>query len=54
MADLERNIVLKPEMVLRLGSLTKQFTATAIMLLWDEGKLAVADDITKFLPSARP
>jgi D-alanyl-D-alanine carboxypeptidase len=50
MADLERNIVLKPEMVLRLGSMTKQFTAAAIMLLSDEGKLAVTDDITKFLP----
>lgn len=50
MADLERNIPLRPEMVLRLGSLTKQFTAAAIMLLADEGKLAVIDEITIFLP----
>lgn len=37
-------------MVFRLGSMTKPFTAAAIMLLADEGKLDVTDDITRFLP----
>lgn len=50
MADLERNISLQPDMVFRLGSLTKQFTAVAVMMLADEGKLAVTDEITRFLP----
>ena len=50
LADVERRIALKPESVMRLGSLTKQFTAVAIMRLVDESGLAVSDDITKFLP----
>ena len=34
----------------RIGSVTKQFTSAAIMMLAEEGKLAVSDPITKFLP----
>ncbi|WP_198120327.1 serine hydrolase domain-containing protein [Massilia rhizosphaerae] len=34
----------------RLGSMTKQFTAVAILMLADDGKLALSDDITRFLP----
>jgi len=41
---------MRPEMVLRLGSITKQFTAVAILMLLDEGKLALSDDITRFFP----
>jgi CubicO group peptidase (beta-lactamase class C family) len=50
MAEVARQVPMTPEMSLRPGSITKQFTATAIMMLADEGKLAVSDDITKFLP----
>ena len=50
MANLEHGIRLSPEMVFRLGSITKQFTATAIMLLQQQGKLSVHDPITKYLP----
>jgi len=50
MADLARKLALRPEATLRLGSITKQFTAVAIMILADEGKLAVSDPITRFLP----
>src|SRR5262245_19182408 len=49
LADLEKNIPITPEMVFRLGSVTKQFTATAIMMLAEQGKLSVKDDITKYL-----
>ncbi|MDP9130809.1 MAG: beta-lactamase family protein, partial [Candidatus Binatota bacterium] len=49
-ANLERKIPLEPEMTFRIGSVTKQFTAAAIMLLADQGKLSVSDDITRFLP----
>ena len=35
----------------RLGSLTKQFTAIAIMMLKEQGKLSYEDDISKFLPT---
>ncbi|MDL2356748.1 MAG: serine hydrolase [Pseudomonadota bacterium] len=50
MADVAKKLPMTPETSLRLGSITKQFTSTAIMMLADEGKLAVTDDITKFLP----
>ena len=50
MADVAKGAVMTPEHTLRLGSITKQFTAVAILMLAEEGKLAVSDDITKFLP----
>ena len=50
MADLELGVPLQPDMVFRIGSMTKQFTAVAMLMLVEEGKLAVSDPITKFLP----
>ena len=50
MANLELGAPLEPDMVFRLGSITKQFTGAAIALLEDEGKLSVGDPITRFLP----
>lgn len=50
LADLAASKPMQPDMVLRLGSITKQFTAVAIVLLADEGKLALSDPITKYLP----
>ncbi len=49
-ANLELGVLIKPEMVFRLGSITKQFTAVAILMLEEQGKLALTDSITKFLP----
>ncbi len=50
MADLELGVPLQPDMVFRLGSITKQFTATAILMLAEEGKLTLQDPIEKHLP----
>ncbi|HEX8613258.1 MAG TPA: serine hydrolase domain-containing protein [Telluria sp.] len=50
MADVSKRIALTPDTAMRLGSITKQFTAVGILMLLDEGKLALDDDITKFLP----
>jgi D-alanyl-D-alanine carboxypeptidase len=50
MADIAKIRPMTPDMSLRIGSLTKQFTATAILMLADQGKLAISDDIRKFLP----
>jgi len=50
MANLELGVALTPDHVLRIGSVTKQFTSAAIMMLAQEGKLSVTDPITKFLP----
>jgi len=50
MADLELGVPVEPDMVFRLGSITKQFTAVSILMLAQEGKLGLQDEITKFLP----
>ncbi|MBX7218953.1 MAG: serine hydrolase [Blastocatellia bacterium] len=50
MADIALGIPMRPEMVFRLGSVTKQFTAAGILLLEEEGKLSISDEITKYLP----
>ena len=50
LADMELGIPVEPDMVFRLGSITKQFTAVAILMLAEQGKLSLQDDITKFLP----
>ena len=47
LADLEFGILLEPDMVFRVGSVTKQFTAAAILQLADQGKLALDDDVSK-------
>jgi D-alanyl-D-alanine carboxypeptidase len=50
LANLELGIKIEPHMVFRIGSISKQFTATAILLLEEAGKLAVVDPITAYLP----
>ncbi|WP_051933697.1 serine hydrolase [Massilia sp. BSC265] len=50
MADTTKGVKMTPEMAMRIGSMTKQFTATGILLLADEGKLSVEDEITRYLP----
>ncbi|MBB4636594.1 serine hydrolase [Longimicrobium terrae] len=50
MADVELGVPLQPEHVLRIGSITKQFTAVAALMLVDEGKLSLDDDVTEFIP----
>lgn len=49
MANMELGVKMKPENVFRIGSITKQFTASAILKLRDEGKLSLDDDITKYI-----
>ncbi|MFB3905449.1 MAG: serine hydrolase [Acidobacteriota bacterium] len=50
LADMELKVPIQPDMVFRLGSVTKQFTAVAILMLEEQGKLSVADPIARFLP----
>lgn len=50
MANLELGVPLRTDHVLRIGSVTKQFTCAAILKLMEQGKLSVQDEITKFLP----
>lgn len=50
MADLGWDIPDAPDVKFRLGSLTKQFTATLVLLLQQDGKLRIDDRISKYLP----
>jgi CubicO group peptidase (beta-lactamase class C family) len=50
MANLEYDIVLTPSSVFRIGSTSKQFTAAAMVLLQQEGRISLDDDIRKYLP----
>lgn len=50
MANLEQDIPITQDTVFQVGSNSKQFTAFAILLLSAEGKLALDDDIHKYLP----
>jgi len=49
-SNLELNIDMIPENVFEIGSITKQFTAVGILMLLEEGKLSLDDEITKFIP----
>jgi CubicO group peptidase (beta-lactamase class C family) len=50
MADLEHGIALAPESILEPGSIAKQFTAAAVLLLVQQGKLSLDDPVRKYIP----
>lgn len=54
MADLENEVPNTPQTKFRLGSITKQFTAMAILQLQQEGKLNVQDPICKYMTNDCP
>jgi CubicO group peptidase (beta-lactamase class C family) len=49
-ADLEHGVPITPDTIFEAGSVSKQFTAAAILLLAADGKLSLSDDIRKHLP----
>ncbi|HEY9434978.1 MAG TPA: serine hydrolase [Blastocatellia bacterium] len=51
-ANLEHDVSVIPETVFELASLTKQFTATAIMRLVEKGKVKLEDPIIQYLPGS--
>ena len=50
LADIENRVPMTDSSVLRVGSVTKQFTAAAILRLVDQGKLSVDDPLSKYVP----
>jgi CubicO group peptidase (beta-lactamase class C family) len=52
LANVELNVPVKPESIFQSGSVGKQFTATAIMMLVEEGKVHLDDSITKYFDRA--
>ena len=51
-ANVEWDIPVTPETIFQTGSVGKQFTAMAVMMLVEEGKLGLDDKIAKFIPEA--
>ena len=52
-ADLEHHVPLTTTSITEAGSVSKQFTAAAILLLEQQGKLSLDDDVTKYVPELR-
>jgi CubicO group peptidase (beta-lactamase class C family) len=50
LAHLDPNVKATPEMRYSIGSISKQFTAAAILLLQEQGKLSLDDAVGKYLP----
>jgi D-alanyl-D-alanine carboxypeptidase len=47
-ADLEHGVAVTPQTVFKIGSVSKQFLASAIVLLAQDGKLSIDDSVGKF------
>jgi CubicO group peptidase (beta-lactamase class C family) len=52
LANVELQVPVKPETVFQSGSVGKQFTATAVMMLVEEGKIGLDDPLTKYFSDA--
>src|SRR5215472_4123668 len=50
LADREHTVPVTPLTTFRIGSVTKQFTASAILKLQERGKLSVNDKLSKYIP----
>ena len=52
LANVEHQVAVTPDTIFQSGSLGKMFTATAVMLLVQDGKIALTDPIARFFPGA--
>jgi CubicO group peptidase (beta-lactamase class C family) len=50
MANLNDDVTITPETVFHVASMSKQFTAASILLLQQQGKLSIDDDVHKYIP----
>ena len=50
MADLERNVPITTATIFEAGSVSKQFTAAAVLLLARDGRLSLDDDVRRWVP----
>jgi CubicO group peptidase (beta-lactamase class C family) len=51
-SNVELNVSAKPETIFQSGSVGKQFTATAVMMLVEAGKVGLEDPLTRYFPDA--
>ena len=49
-ADLERSAPINPNTIFDAGSVVKQFVAASVLLLVEEGKLSLTEDVRKYIP----
>jgi CubicO group peptidase (beta-lactamase class C family) len=54
LANVELNVPVKPATIFQSGSVGKQFTSAAIMMLVEEGKISLDDSLPKYFPDAPP
>ena len=54
LANVELQVPVKPETIFQSGSVGKQFTAIAVMMLVEEGKIRLEDPLAKYFPDAPP
>ena len=52
LSEIENSVRASPNSVYEIASLSKQFTATALMMLVEEGKVSVEDPVSKYFPDA--
>lgn len=52
LANVEHNVAVKPQTVFQSGSVGKQFTAMAVMMLVEEGKISLDDPLAKYFEGA--
>jgi len=52
LANVEHQVPVKPETIFQSGSVGKQFTATAVMMLVEDGKISLDDKISKYFTDA--
>lgn len=50
LANVEHRAQITPDTVFRIASMTKQFTAVAILMLMEQGRLSLDDGVAKYLP----
>lgn len=48
--DVERKKAMRPDTIFRMASMTKPITGAAVMILVQEGKIAVSDPLSKYIP----
>jgi CubicO group peptidase (beta-lactamase class C family) len=51
MADIERGVPLAHDTIFRIYSMTKPLTSVAFMMLVEEGKVALDDEVSKYIPA---
>ena len=50
MADVEAGVAMSPDTIFRIASMTKPITSTAVMMLIEQGRLDLADPVSRYLP----